>query len=475
MDRDREREYGRGDEDRSREDDKAGRSYSPGPSEVPDRTPLRRGGLSSRWDPPSDYRRERSPLSRDGYSPQPHTHGRNSYDSDALTRGPSADASWGPNAAASIDGPPQPPTGPAGGIPTGPRGGTGFPRGGPLRAGRGALRGSNAIPRGPSQPRGGSGPPGGPSGWMGRGGRGAGGPMMRGRGRGGMMGGMGYDEPPARSLARKVDAGGNAITPDLISVSSGQQDGSLEGALSAESGLEEGEREEGEMETSEQVGTNAVEDGPTPWSQSMDPPQRPDDLHLGSLPSRYSSGGQALPLHSQSFSKSGSNTPQTPVNNNPPVTTPAMQNPYSSTSKPVRPPAAPMGSATNAGKSTAQSTTTLRTKAIPSYTVHDFPRAVQPEWDAELWTLSAHRLSSLAHLPLSNNYNVPLSSASAPAATPTTPSVTPGAVSSIASVTAPTAAANLRLALRDLKEVTMEMEMSGFRRDECERSRAELM
>lgn len=303
-----------------------------------------------------------------------------------------------------------------------------------------------------------------------------------------------FDESPARSLARKVDAGGNAMTPDLLPVyASG--DGSS-GAAGGESSYEEGEREEGEMEASDHASSQefshrddvpATEDAQTqdPWDspshEAMSVPQgyhqparRNDELHLGSLPSRPSFS--QLP-HASAVQKSGSNTPQTPAN--PSGSIPASQNPYSSMSRAGVPSAistsgtTPTGPASMTGR---PSQAAMTPKAIITYSAHDFPRSVHPKWDAELWTLSAQRLASVAQLPLASNYNVSISHASAPPATSSTPSITtPGAPGSVANVSAPTAAANLRLALTELKEATLEMEMSGFRRDECERSRAKLI
>ncbi|CAO1615160.1 unnamed protein product [Sympodiomycopsis kandeliae] len=462
--RDRERER-----ERLREKD---RVRSPSPSyPSSDRAPLRRGGLTRTRESTEEARHDNSSGSRDRLvSPARYedTASTSAKGVESGSRVANADSSGLP-------------TGPAAGIPTGPRGSSGYQRG------RGGIRGGGIAPRGASYSRGGSSS----IGWVSRG---RGGMTMRGRGRGGMMG-MGYEDAPAKSLARKVDSGGNAIAPDLLPVSSSYEDVP---SASGEPGLEEDEREEGEMEafdkssshdhyyrdedarssrirTQDSLTTSRRESyenvqGDGSATQKTASTRRTDAPHLGSLPSRQS---MSQLTQSQVTTKSGSNTPQTPVMS----TSSAALNPYSSMSRAARTPSAAASSAVLAEASSAPNTASnaSQTNSIPSYTVADFPGAVQPEWDAEMWTLSAHRLANMAQLPLSTNYNVPASAATATAAVSTPSVTTPGASAGVAEVSATAAAANLRMALLELKEATLEMEMAGFKNAECERSRAELV
>lgn len=93
-----------------------------------------------------------------------------------------------------------------------------------------------------------------------------------------------------------------------------------------------------------------------------------------------------------------------------------------------------------------------------TYTAAHFSKSVQPEWDAELWTLSAHRLAAIPQHPVSSNFHVSLQD---PPTTPGLSGVPPSIVS------------GLRTALADLKEAMTELEMSSVRSRECERSRAD--
>ncbi|PWN22782.1 hypothetical protein BCV69DRAFT_275692 [Microstroma glucosiphilum] len=328
-----------------------------------------------------------------------------------------------------------------------------------------ALGRRGGIPvRGGSHVRGG-GPPGMPANGYMASSRGRGGSMAwggRGRGGGGVggFGGApsGVDDPPPRSLARKVDAGGNAVMPDLIAVPSASE-GGVDPSRSQTVGEEpeEGEREEGEMDETapEEQGELGQPEAPdeTAYPQaaptgSIHPTQRP--LHLGSLPGRQSYSQQAP---SESGGASDSATPLTPAM--PATTTPSIssavgQNPYSS--------AAWQNPATSTPNPTQTPARSAAPKTVPTYTAAHFSKSVQPEWDAELWTLSAHRLAAISQHPISTNFHVSLQDP------PTTPGLS-GVPSSIVS--------GLRTALADLKEATTELEMSSIRSRECERSRAE--
>lgn len=384
--------------------------------------------------------------------------------------------------------------------------------------------------------------------------------MLRGRGRGGLAGaaggmshGAGLDDPPARSLARKVDAGGNAVMPDLMPLSPAVSGSGGSGQPTADEDVEEGEREEGEMDASEDGGeqprsrqlsgeAGAMETGDQgyalgerererPRGEDMAPSGSPAhasadnsiggpggpgggkrSLHLGQLPARQSflPHSHSHPHHHPhsgpgSSSGSGNNTPNTPVAPMSATSGAGSVNPYSASawqrSASMSGPAAAGAGATPSTPASASATATAaaagapapKQPAIPTYTAAHFPRSAQPEWDAELWTLSAHRLAGLTQLPVSWNYYLgagSVSSAQGPgagagagagaAATPDTPAavpLTPGLAGGATAATSgpAAAAASLRAALLDLKDASLEMEMSNFRREELERRRAELV
>ena len=163
------------------------------------------------------------------------------------------------------------------------------------------------LPAGPSHLARGGGHQGGPSNFRGRGV----GLSIRGRGRGGSFGhsgGLAADDPPPKSLNRKVDAGGNAVHADIMMLSGSSADGPRN---VEDEEMEEGEqREEGEMVDqpssdvshphSSTMGAQSKQGPAVEQSQAASAAEgvaqeaptlsteRRQSLHLGSLPARQS-------------------------------------------------------------------------------------------------------------------------------------------------------------------------------------------
>lgn len=301
--------------------------------------------------------------------------------------------------------------------------------------------------------------------------------MIRGRGRGGYLPGGFVDDTPAKSLARKVDAGGNVVTADLISLSPRADDHGMEEGEE----LEEGETEEGEMggEAEYHSHPQAVDHEPQAAATTSRQQERRQSLHLGTMPAQLS--------HSQAQQTTDSqvNSPVVPI----PASSYSSANPYSSSAWGSRPSQSMPGQAAVASPpagfeagSSSQAVKAPVKKTPKTYTGSSFPKALQPEWEAEMWTVSSHRLAASSRLPLANNYHIPLSavnqlssnSSNTPGGLTPGIAIAPGGLSG-GSRNGSTLSAQLRLTLMELKEATMEMEMSAFRVEELERKRSELM
>lgn len=343
----------------------------------------------------------------------------------------------------------------------------------PAAAGPGAGGGTNIIPTGPRA--GGWGPRGG--GPLGAGGRGA--MSGRGRGRGGYFGNGpgGMEDGPARSLARKVDAGGNAMTPDLMmpvhehqqdtpSVASTGASQAVQPVSQTTSTLEAGELEEGEAPEEEgemkppvaapaQSAAALEEQAP----QASHPPiERKSSLHLGAMP----------PTRPQAIAReSGTSTASSSANNTPIATpgaaalagTPGVAaagtaggghtNPYAAAAAATTAASAATGPSPSAGTpttATAPAPPARPAHQPPIFTPHSFPASPYPEFDAEIFSLGQARLASLHKLAFSDNY---------------------------VSVTG--SSGGLRQTMLELKEAQLDLEMSGVRREEAERARVEMM
>lgn len=350
---------------------------------------------------------------------------------------------------------------------------------------------SNHIPTGPRASGGNSTAWGSSRGISERGrGRGLG---IRGRGRRGGYGSYdsghsAQDDAPAKSLARKVDAGGNALTPDLMPMQGGDLDQNNHDSVEAGE-LEEGEaREEEEGET---IVSSAPETGMRDRTsgavkEEVRSRREASKPHLGSLPPHRGS----WPSQRGQASSGHSNT--TPASQGPP-STPSAANPYATTPTAWAQQQQQTGSSVTPPVPSATSLGPTRPKyPLPASA---FAHSLQPEWDAEIFALTHHRLAALHRLPLSTAFAVgssaarPVGSASGattPAAVATPSTETPGLggdsgmltgtpVGSSAATTVTSTTPSLRQALLELRDAQLEMEMSAFRRDEIDRARAALV
>ncbi|CAO1636280.1 unnamed protein product [Parajaminaea phylloscopi] len=400
-----------------------------------------------------------------------------------------------------------------------------------------APAGANGIPTGPRATigRGGS-----PAAWGASRGRGVG---LGIRGRGGRGGGnhgnhgthYTAEEGPARSLTRKLDAGGNAVLPDLMPVQatstnaeqqldtagrSSLTGGALMSQDSTEAGeIEEGEaREEGEMDATMQedrslrvsehdVRTAGTERDPAISSRDEgynDGRSRERDAanrrHVRSPRHPRSKDSPADQIGGEQLSRSSDRDAHAGTSGARASSTTAA-NPYATAPNVWA--AQQQQQRQRSSDAAPPSTAPAPAPPVPvrprlPLTAASFPRSAQPEWDAEMFALSHHRLAALHRLSLSTSFptSASVGGTAALAGTPgaitplgNTPSIEIGdpAMLSTAGATAtanggaaamsPSAnsSLSLRQALLDLREAQLEMEMSGFRRDEVDRARAALV
>lgn len=373
--------------------------------------------------------------------------------------------------------------------------------------------GPDGIPTGPRSYVGRAGAPAWGSGRGGSGGVGPrgrdGGLGIRGRGRvgHGHYNAQLNEDPPARRLARKLDAGGNAVFPDLMPAQApngGQTTGKIDDESSLADG-EAGEVEEGEAREEGEMMPAAVQDG----------------LFSDAKHGRLATGTQSLFDYSSKGHAEKETVRQVQSPQAGPSTSLRTQVQGGSTAAEAVSSTTLVNSHTTAPNAWAAAQqqqqkgssetppTSAGTPATPRarmpLSAFSFPRSVQPEWDAEVFALSHQRLSALNRLPLSTSFSSIATAGAGSAlgtmanpATPgantplaNTPSVESGEAGFLFSsggnsgiVTTPGVAgpitnlygaSSLKQALLDLREAQMEMEMSAFRRDEVDRARAELV